>query len=496
MGSAISWIVSSEEYIPTSDAREDFLFSIYQPGNNTRQPGKYRVWNERLDIINEPTKASPAYSRSEKLVVEQWRKQVGHRVRARIALYQTRKPDAAPITHGQRPCQRLKASNRRLRERTEHTLFRIPELLDIILRFAGPGAQIRALHTSTAWRISAKSVICSRTNVDAFHTLPLCAPVEYGQIIDWESETPLRPSTDEVAQFGLHMTRIRDKPCDSRVRRFFYFPAYFAQSPDLPDALAQWLNELDVAQRVDAYSRVLSVSRDADLYWLDLSQFRTNPYFELLFSEETRFKHHLGRWEISLREEATSDSLLIDNSTSSQLLLQAVGSMQVVYPPCKSLGIYYFDHGELNPLGKHRLLRRLRRENGIRVMDLVRALHELAPVLLSTWMRHAELLRDQIKDAHWIDDLWKIPGTPRFRICLDSTDMSDDYSLENLPRPLFVSRELAAVDRQLGIDAHITRKVYMVAEQFKGTREGEWLPKELFEPMKSETDRHPIEWNR
>ena len=496
MGSAISWIVSSEEYIPTLDAREDFLFSIYQPGNNTRQPGAWKIWNEGWDLENEPTKASPPYSRSEKLVVEQWRQQVGHLVRARIALYQTRKPDTSPKTHNRRPRQRLEASDRRACKRTEHTVFQISELLDMILRSAGPEAQIRALHISTAWRTSAMSVICSRTNVDAFRILPLCAPVEYGQVINWESETPLQPSTDEVAQFGLRMTHIRDTPCDPRIPRYFYFPAYFAQSPDLPEALAQRLNELDVDQRGEPHTRIHSVSRDADLYWLDLSQFRINPYFKSLFSEEGRFEHHLGRWEISLREEATFNSLLVNNSTSNHLLLQAVGSMQIVYPPCKSLGIYHFGDGRFKIFGTHALLRRLRREDGIRVIDLVRALHELAPALLSTWMGHAEHLRDQIKDAHWIDDLWKIPGTPRFRICLDNTDMADDCSPESLPRVWMASRESSAMDRQLGMEAHITRQPYMFAEKFRRTREGEWLPRELFEPMKSETDRHPIEWNR
>ncbi|KAI4660923.1 uncharacterized protein J4E79_005491 [Alternaria viburni] len=430
---------------------------------------------------------SPRYSPIEQLAVERWREQVSYRVKARIALCQTCKPDAIQKANNERPPKR---------KRTEHDVFQIPELLDMILQFAGPEAQVRALLLSTAWRTSAISVLRSPTNVDAFRTLPVYALIDYGQIIDWESETPLRPSTDEVAQFCLHLARIRDKPCHPRAHRLLYFPAYFAQSPDLPDTVTHYLNGLDVAQRGEPHIDVQSVTRDANLYWLDLSQFRINPYFEMLFSDEDRFKHHLGRWEISLRVEATSNSLLIDDSISNQLLVQAIKSMQIVHPPCKSLGIYYYDHGRFKIIGTHLLMRRLRREDGIRVIDLVRALSELAPALLSTWTRHAERLRDQIKDAHWIDDLWKVPGKPRFRICLDNTDMPDDYSPENLPRAAFVSRESAAVDVQLGMEAHITRQPYMFAEQFRGTREGEWLPKELFEPMKSETARHPIEWNK
>ena len=465
--------------MPTQDAKEDFLFSIYEPNNNTRQPGLYRDMNRRRDINNEPTRASPLYSPSEQLAVEQWREQVGFRVEARMALYQTRKQDNSLRSSNQRPCQR-----------TEHKLFQIPELLDMILDIAGPKAQVQALLVSTAWRTSTTSVISSLRNVNALRSLPLCTPTEYGDIIDWEGQGPLQPGDEDAAQFGRHVARLLDM---RKGFKYIYFPAYFAQSPGLPDTVAHILNDLDVSQRDYCRDHVLSVSRDADLYWLDLSQFRINPYFESLFSDSC-FRQHLGRWEINLRSEATFRTLLVDASASNALLLEAIKSMQVVYPPCKSLGVYHFDPGMLSWRGIYVFIRRLRRDDGIRIGDLVEALQEAVPIIHSTWMQRAEQLRERVKQGHWIDDFWKIPGTPRFRIHLDRCDMTDEYLPEKFPQEWWNAPEAAVVE-QFGSAAHITRDAYMCAGSFRAAREREWIPEELFEPMKSETERAPINWN-
>jgi len=48
---------------------------------------------------------------------------------------------------------------------------------------------------------------------------------------------------------------------------------------------------------------------------------------------------------------------------------------------------------------------------------------------------------------------------------------------------------------KMGYRHHITRVAYLASAPFRATREGEWIPKELFEPMKSETGRHPINWD-
>jgi hypothetical protein len=56
-----------------------------------------------------------------------------------------------------------------------------------------------------------------------------------------------------------------------------------------------------------------------------------------------------------------------------------------------------------------------------------------------------------------------------------------------------VAREKAVA--KMGFGHHITRVAYMCAEPFRATREGDWLPEELFEPMQSTTGRSPINWD-
>jgi hypothetical protein len=89
-----------------------------------------------------------------------------------------------------------------------------------------------------------------------------------------------------------------------------------------------------------------------------------------------------------------------------------------------------------------------------------------------------------------------MPGTPRFRIHLDNTDMSNELP----PSEPITSAEMwnaanTAAVATLGYSAHITRTAYMCAEPFRRSREREWVPDELIEPAKSTTGRHPINWD-
>jgi hypothetical protein len=53
----------------------------------------------------------------------------------------------------------------------------------------------------------------------------------------------------------------------------------------------------------------------------------------------------------------------------------------------------------------------------------------------------------------------------------------------------------AARVARMGHGVHITRVAYFAARPFRAEREGEWLPEELCEPMKSMTGRSPINWD-
>jgi hypothetical protein len=52
-------------------------------------------------------------------------------------------------------------------------------------------------------------------------------------------------------------------------------------------------------------------------------------------------------------------------------------------------------------------------------------LHRVAPTVLETWQSRASELLDSTGDAHWIDDVWTIPGYPRILIHSDHIDMQD-----------------------------------------------------------------------
>jgi hypothetical protein len=172
--------------------------------------------------------------------------------------------------------------------------------------------------------------------------------------------------------------------------------------------------------------------------------------------------------------------------------------MPVTYPLCRSLGIYYYEPSVVAMWGTHALLRRVRRDDGIRITDLIEALEATAPELMSKWMVNAEELREKVKEAHWIDIIWKIPGTPRFRIYLDRADMSDEKvhadSLRSTDAAIW-SAAITAAEATLGYPAHTTRTAYMSAGRFRREREREWVSDDLMEPAGITVGRHPINWN-
>ncbi|KAI4620959.1 hypothetical protein J4E83_005322 [Alternaria metachromatica] len=209
----------------------------------------------------------------------------------------------------------------------------------------------------------------------------------------------------------------------------------------------------------------------------------------MLFSEEHRITRRLGRWEIGLRAMATFDTLLLAESAPQRLLIKAIGLMQVANPPCRCLGLYYPESDKyIRPLPLT-LLRRLRRDDGIRVIDLLIALETIKSTVLSNWTKDAEKLREQVKKSHWIDNIWTLPGSPTIRIYLDNGLMADEppYAAEGIADRDHYSHPFRG-------DTYKFRRAYMIAEPSRDIRQGEWVPEELFEPMESQTGRAPINW--
>ena len=488
--------IEADQFKPADDPRGLLLHSIYEPDLDIQSLTaraleiSFQTYKKR-DLANLPVRKAPSYTEAEQSALELWRQQVNYHMTMRISRYSigcVSRQHGTSVSLAPRPINR-----------TEHQVFQIPELLDLILSFAGPQVQVRAQQVSTNWRFSAMSVISNPKNMEIFRSLAPLPPVEYGQLLDDATRSLPEPDSQQIEQFGLHVDHMISWWRKLYRRRYVYFPAKLAQRDDLPNGIAQSLNELDVGQRHgDYHDSIHTVSRTTDLYWLDLSQFQINPYFDLLFSEKGRMLHRLGRWEIGLRSNATSETLVLgDSSSSEKLLVQAVGSMHITNPPCRSLGIYCYDNCVFPTHGTHILLKRIRNNNGIRVAELLDALQSCAPQLLAKWVKCAEHLRKNVTETgHWVDNVWLIPGTPRFRIHLDSCDMSDEVPYANAVWTPEMARDAETlIGASLGYQAHITSTAYMSAEPPRATKEGEWLPEELFEPMKTECGRSNINWD-
>jgi hypothetical protein len=242
----------------------------------------------------------------------------------------------------------------------------------------------------------------------------------------------------------------------------------------------------------------VSTSRDTDVFWLDLSQVQINSYFNQLFALHDRIQHRLGRWEVTLSLSHALSVDILDRTPTIDLLLDLIGSMHVTNPPCKTLGIYHVDGGFEPYPSYNKLVHRVHNDSGIRIAELVSALKGCTSTVVSSWKLRVEELRTRVTRSHWIDDIWTVPAAPTIVICMDNHEMPDDEvdydSITGSRYPQYGDQRRAAATR-MGYGAHITRVPYLAARPFRASREGEWIPKELFEPLKSETGRSPINYD-
>ncbi|KAF2830699.1 hypothetical protein CC86DRAFT_316215 [Ophiobolus disseminans] len=321
---------------------------------------------------------------------------------------------------------------------------------------------------------------------DGFRSLQAAKPIEYGQPITL-SLVPRRPTPESIERFSALFHRLAQRGRNGRAK-LVYFPAQYTQIRDLPDDIAECLNELDLRQGqqdLNLHSHIRSVSRDTEVVWLDLSQFEINPYLDFLFAKDERIKHRWGRWELDLRASTTRRHLLVEHNRTTDAFIRSIGSMHVTNPAIRCLGLYHNAMSQGGYPGNKKLLLRLRNDEGIRVAELLDAMESVAPTVLETWRSSTQFLLDhRLKNAHWIDNIWFLPGVPRLSLHLDHTDMSDEViDYDGMTTFHGVDVADAQARRKMGFRHHITR------------REGEWLPEELFVPMESTTSRSPINWD-
>ena len=148
-------------------------------------------------------------------------------------------------------------------------------------------------------------------------------------------------------------------------------------------------------------------------------------------------------------------------------------------------------------LGVHVLLKRICNNDGIRISELINTLVQVAPEALSKWTAHAQHFHDVVvPTSHWFDNIWRMPGAPKIAIRLDNAAIpSSDFDFNELAIQSGFNEAQRAAGARLGYEKHSSRIGYMATVSFRATREGEWIPKELFEPMESETGQSPINWD-
>jgi hypothetical protein len=137
-------------------------------------------------------------SKAEGNAVQEWRTRVQDQITERISAFDRL------LTDSSRPSKpsSLPSPNRILH--TEHRLFRITELLGLILKSAGPEVQVQALAVSALWRSSAIDIIGSQKNTYGFRSLPGQDAIQYGQVISSHCDLPY-PTSDQLEDFFAHI---------------------------------------------------------------------------------------------------------------------------------------------------------------------------------------------------------------------------------------------------------------------------------------------------
>ena len=487
-------------------------------------PKRANIWRANIDItkvaIRERTnlrlRGPMSYSSEEQQALEEWRRCALLHIDGRIANYQ-RRPARSNIPSVP---TRMDASR-------GHRVLRIPELLDMILQFAGPEAQVSAWNVSRVWRRSSKSVISSRHRHSYWQAYPFNIPVEYASLVTTPYTAWCEPTQDELdnfAQIFSHLTqrvengRTNYIPTTVSVRlrgKLLYLPARYTQYPSLPSAIVSALVDLHEDQKVTFNSVFLHqhsepVSALGRTYWLDFSQFNINPYFSALFGQRSKVK--MGRIEIALRSGSSSVDSLFELCVT-QGLLDLLGPMFISQPPCRVIGLYQTrktkrgfndDLDDFEFSNKH-LLVRVRNDNGVKVGDVVEALRKHTPEVISSWFDSASELRSLVSSGHWVDDIWHTPGTPRFFLLLDNAVMSQEWmdegglhdQIAHDSSELLGRYDPAMVQIPIAFRGHDTRPVYLTATGFREERQGEWMPRDAMEPAQSISSiRFPINWNR
>jgi len=316
--------------------------------------------------------------------VEEWRRTLLHTIDARLQLYSNHTPSMrAPTSSTARELQpgSFSFSARRV--------FDIPELLEMILRYATTDSQYAAWNVDVSWRQTIRYILASR-----YHSHHPCPPVNHGQRIDRQLSW-LQPTEQEIIDIEHAILSLPQGPATTTSTPIPglrpYFPAKIFQARNIPqlyyDKIRNWYGFMWLR-------RSGRLPQFGSPCWLDLSQFSFNPYFLGLFPGRVRL--HLGRCEIIL-SPCSSEQRVYKRPLPQRAFDELISSMFLTEPPCKALGIYLPRYS-----GRAlRLVAKVRDAEGIRVGQVLRTLEQNADDALSCWKDGSKDFRRDIEELCW-----------------------------------------------------------------------------------------------
>ncbi|KAF2657490.1 hypothetical protein K491DRAFT_714338 [Lophiostoma macrostomum CBS 122681] len=176
--------------------------------------------------------------------------------------------------------------------------------------------------------------------------------------------------------------------------------------------------------------------------WVDLSQFKLNPYLVGLFPG--RFEARRGEYQIALRPAVDPQKKLINTSLVSKLAFERldIGNLSVPQPPIKELCLKIevtWDRS-LTPKEKtFKTQRWVEDSKGITIKQLLDALEAYADQAVAFWIKEAKYMReaivhledDSLFGTKTYEDVWRTPGKPKIVLSLYGNSYDEDASLRH-----------------------------------------------------------------
>ncbi|KAJ4344839.1 uncharacterized protein N0V89_012583 [Didymosphaeria variabile] len=328
-------------------------------------------------------------------------------------------------------------------------VFRIAELLEKRLRHANSSVHLIALSVSHEWRDVALYIMRPSSVANDFaHAYP-CPPVKFGDRIPEQLNNWLPATTEEfddlLAELELNLPWDRDGIYRSMDRFQMSDRPNIIKTVCFPGRITMASNATSrqvYAPQVFSSEQLMGVDIDVNLHyhcrrvyvpkWVDVTQFRLNPYFANLFQDA--FETINGLYEISLQPPCPTDS----GSTWDSLPPAAMNYLATQFltqPPVISLNVSTW----IPMMNKPRVRKALhiinvRNEDGIRVSELIAAMKAASGLAVEHWKHWARLLRVAVQNGHPKQDFWIVDGRPKLLVSVDpfSSEELSETSLHYL----------------------------------------------------------------